>query len=650
MSVATKPTEQHGAKAHSDGGWDSTEGAFVPVQTRSERFTSFDTADFAAVTGREVEWKLTPVDRVARASSTASSTARRTTVDADGRRGIDVELGRPRRRRASARPATRRNVPRRTRGRTSSRRSASLRPASERVERRRHAREPRRQPRAAHTRHHGAPNATQRTSCSQRAATRSLSENVEIIVGDGAHLTVVSRAGVGRRRRCTSRATSPASDATPSSRTSSSRSAGGRARQPVGRTSPARAPRPNCTASSSPTPASTSSSRSTCTTTRRTRAARHLQGCAAGRGRAHRLDRRRADRTGRRRHRLLRAEPQPRADRRHARRLDPEPRDRDRRHPRCRPRQRDGTIRRRAALLPAGARHQRRRGAPPRRLGFLTEIVQQIGNPALEGDSRRDRDRAGGSRDDRANASARSSELEATNARRGRDRRRRDRRRAWTRPATVHAIGDTCTHGDISLAEGFVEGDTLECWAHGSAFSLDDRQAPQPSGLRAGPRLRRDEIADGDVSSTRTKSCLSDWTRQTSQRKSNVSPRDPRPPRHRRDRSGHQAHPQRRRPDDRTRARPTPSWAPTARASRRSRTRSPVTPSTTSRAARSLLDGDDVLAMTVDERARAGLFLAMQYPVEIPGVTVTNFLRTAKTAIDGEAPAIRTGPRTSRRR
>ena len=54
------------------------------------------------------------------------------------------------------------------------------------------------------------------------------------------------------------------------------------------------------------------------------------------------------------------------------------------------------------------------------------------------------------------------------------------------------------------------------------------------------------------------------------------------------------------------------------------------------------LDGEDVLAMSVDARARAGLFLAMQYPVEIPGVTVTNFLRTAKTAIDGEAPAIRT--------
>src|ERR1700712_2190858 len=54
------------------------------------------------------------------------------------------------------------------------------------------------------------------------------------------------------------------------------------------------------------------------------------------------------------------------------------------------------------------------------------------------------------------------------------------------------------------------------------------------------------------------------------------------------------------------------------------------------------LDGGDVLAMTVDARARAGLFLAMQYPVEIPGVAVTNFLRTAKTAIDGEAPSIRT--------
>lgn len=54
------------------------------------------------------------------------------------------------------------------------------------------------------------------------------------------------------------------------------------------------------------------------------------------------------------------------------------------------------------------------------------------------------------------------------------------------------------------------------------------------------------------------------------------------------------------------------------------------------------LDGEDVLAMSVDERARAGLFLGMQYPVEVPGVSVSNFLRTAKTAIDGQAPKLRT--------
>ena len=54
-----------------------------------------------------------------------------------------------------------------------------------------------------------------------------------------------------------------------------------------------------------------------------------------------------------------------------------------------------------------------------------------------------------------------------------------------------------------------------------------------------------------------------------------------------------------------------------------------------------LLDGDDVLSMTVDERARAGLFLAMQYPVEVPGVSMSNFLRTAATAVRGEAPKLR---------
>ena len=54
------------------------------------------------------------------------------------------------------------------------------------------------------------------------------------------------------------------------------------------------------------------------------------------------------------------------------------------------------------------------------------------------------------------------------------------------------------------------------------------------------------------------------------------------------------------------------------------------------------LDGLELTELSVDERARAGLFLAMQYPVEVPGVSVANFLRTAKTALDGEAPKVRT--------
>jgi Fe-S cluster assembly ATP-binding protein len=53
------------------------------------------------------------------------------------------------------------------------------------------------------------------------------------------------------------------------------------------------------------------------------------------------------------------------------------------------------------------------------------------------------------------------------------------------------------------------------------------------------------------------------------------------------------------------------------------------------------LDGEDVLGMSVDARARAGLFLAMQYPIEVPGVSVSNFLRTAVTAVRGEAPKLR---------
>lgn len=65
-------------------------------------------------------------------------------------------------------------------------------------------------------------------------------------------------------------------------------------------------------------------------------------------------------------------------------------------------------------------------------------------------------------------------------------------------------------------------------------------------------------------------------------------------------------------------------------------------PKYTIESGQALLDGENILEMSPDERAHAGLFLAMQYPVEVAGVTVSNFLRTAKTAIDGQAPKLRT--------
>ncbi|MDR1264490.1 MAG: Fe-S cluster assembly ATPase SufC [Propionibacteriaceae bacterium] len=65
-------------------------------------------------------------------------------------------------------------------------------------------------------------------------------------------------------------------------------------------------------------------------------------------------------------------------------------------------------------------------------------------------------------------------------------------------------------------------------------------------------------------------------------------------------------------------------------------------PKYTITAGSALLDGQDLAPLRADQRAQAGLFLAMQYPVEVPGVSVANFLRTAKTALDGRAPRLRT--------
>ncbi len=196
---------------------------------------------------------------------------------------------------------------------------------------------------------------------------------------------------------------------------------------------------------------------------------------------------------------------------------------------------------------------------------------------------------------------------------------------------TVHAIGDTCTHGDISLAEGFVEGDTLECWAHGSKFSLETASrarcrptSPSPSTpcrswtatststpprrARGTARMSTLTITDLHVSvdtEQGRKQILKgvDLTINEGEIHAIMGPNG----------SG------------KSTLAYTISGHPKYHVDSGSIT----------------LDGVEVLDMTVDERARAGLFLAMQYPVEIPGVTTTNFLRTAKTAIDGEAPAIR---------
>ena len=62
----------------------------------------------------------------------------------------------------------------------------------------------------------------------------------------------------------------------------------------------------------------------------------------------------------------------------------------------------------------------------------------------------------------------------------------------------VYAIGDTCTHGEISLSEGFVEGDTIECWAHGSRFGLADGQPRNLPAYEPVPVFAI-EIVDGDI-------------------------------------------------------------------------------------------------------------------------------------------------------
>lgn len=62
----------------------------------------------------------------------------------------------------------------------------------------------------------------------------------------------------------------------------------------------------------------------------------------------------------------------------------------------------------------------------------------------------------------------------------------------------IFAIGDTCSHGEISLAEGFVEDDTLECWAHGSKFELTTGKPQNFPAFEPVP-VYAVSVTDGDV-------------------------------------------------------------------------------------------------------------------------------------------------------
>lgn len=192
----------------------------------------------------------------------------------------------------------------------------------------------------------------------------------------------------------------------------------------------------------------------------------------------------------------------------------------------------------------------------------------------------------------------------------------------------VFAIDDTCSHSEASLAEGEVTDFKIECWLHGAEFDLRTGEALTPPAVA--PLKVYSVIVDGDsvtVDAQRGKfmSTLEirglkvsvdtengaveilkgvDLTIKSGETHAIMGPNG--------------------------------SGKSTLAYSIAGHPKYNITGGSVT------LDGIDVLEMTVDERAKAGLFLAMQYPVEVPGVSVSNFLRTAVTALRGEAPKLRT--------
>ena len=187
MTVATQSTAmptagQHGLVAHSDG-------PVVPVQTRSERFRSVDVADFAPVTGREHEWKLSPVAAFADLTSGELDGAR-LDLETAGAEGVAVEwiarddarigtAGTPEER-ASANAWTNFGEALLIRVTGEDEKIATITRTGLGAT-----------PRAAHTVIEAAPNSRGLVVLGGTGSAR-LSENVEVIVGEGANLTVVS--------------------------------------------------------------------------------------------------------------------------------------------------------------------------------------------------------------------------------------------------------------------------------------------------------------------------------------------------------------------------------------------------------------------------------------------------------------------------